>query len=481
MPTRRDFILRGASLAGTAALWPQTAQTADELHLKIAKLVRERLGGQPANIHLLHPTGCRANLIPIITAFKKLTGVSVTLTAGSLDDLESEIRLNLSKGKSAPPIDLALPATFSIPGLVDSNALTDLSELAQQYEPAALKEQMLYTLGNYFGGKFYGYQADGDAYLMFYNRSLPGFKEQAEQYAQQHGRVFNTPDTWDELDRQLKHFHRPNEGSFGGSLYRTRRYVGWEFWSRLHGNGIYPVNAAFEPQFAEPEGVAALESLINASKNLEPGAHKNGLFDNFQSFAKGGKYANLGWGGTQKFILKQGHIPREDLHHGLLPGGTDAQGKPFSTPYFNWGWNYVVLRSSKQTELAYLFSLFATLPSISIRAVQQVEGYFDPHLSSHYNDSNIQQSYGDSFLKAHRHSMVKAIPDFQVRFQERYKRVLSEAVFAADNGHLRPKDALLAAGDQWQRITEEAGRDRQQDHWRNLHERYPTRIKQVLK
>ena len=471
--------MQGGALAA-AALAPSAAQSADALHTSVANTAKAIAGKKSVSLRLLHPQGCRANLEPVVAAFEKLTGIKVHLTAGSLDDLDSEIRLNLTKQKNEVSFDLALPATFNIPDLINNEAIVDLSDFALKHEPALLREKMLYTVGNYFGGSFYGYQADGDAYVMFYNRALPGYGKAAEQYADQFGQSLETPATWEELDRQLSHFHRPSDGMFGGSLYRSRRYVGWEFWSRLHGNGRYPVNSDFEPQFTEPEGLAALESLIGASRHLEPDAARNGLFENFQSFSKGDKFANIGWGGTQKYLLKNGVMGTEDITHGQLPGGLDTQGVPFNTPYFNWGWNYVVLSRSPNQELAYLFSLFATTPDIATRAVQQIDGFFDPHLRSHYKDKKIQAIYGESFLGVHRASMENAIPDFQVRFQGRYKRVLADAVFAADQGLLRPKQALLEAASKWRAITEEAGVQQQRDQWSALRSIYPVQLRRSL-
>ena len=455
-------------------------RSASSLHTIVAKLVRAHVGKNNASLRLLHPEGCRANLVSVVTAFEKLTGVKVQLKAGSLDNLDSEIRLGLTKKQGEETFDLALPATFNIPDLINNDAILDLSAFAAKHEPALLGEKMLYTVGNYFGGKFYGYQADGDAYLMFYNRGIKGYESVAAQYAEQYGKSLLTPKTWTEFDLQLAHFHRPSEGLFGGSLYRSRSYIGWEFWSRLHGNGRYPVDTQFEPQFDGPEGLAALESLIAASKNLEPNASKNGLFDNFKSFSDGRKFANIGWGGTQKHLQNHGAMASKDLGHGLLPGGLDAQGASFNTPYFNWGWNYVVLSKSNNAELAYLFSLFATTPDISTRAVQQVEGYFDPHLDSHYDDQKIQSIYGESFLIAHHQSMQDAMPDFRVRLQGQYKRVLSDAVFAADQGLLRPQQALTAAANKWREITDEAGVEQQRRNWQELRGLYPKQLRRVL-
>ena len=49
---------------------------------------------------------------------------------------------------------------------------------------------------------------------------------------------------------------------------------------------------------------------------------------------------------------------------GLMPGGM-VDGQLLRTPYFNWGWNYVVSSVSREPEVAYLFTLYATSPAMS--------------------------------------------------------------------------------------------------------------------
>ncbi|MEM6988590.1 MAG: extracellular solute-binding protein [Pseudomonadota bacterium] len=451
-----------------------------EAEAALAETVRSRLrNGNSEVLRLLHPDGCEANLAPVAQAFNDATGMRVELVKGSLEFIGSELRFNDVVKTSANAYDLALPATYSLPDLVGEALLRDLSEFAREHEPPWLQEEMLYTLGDYFDGGFYGYQTDGDAYLAFFNYALPGFKSEAARYADRYGIQLSAPKTWLEMDRQIRHFHKPDAGVYGGSLYRTNRYTGWEFWSRLHGKGVLPVSDDFVPQFQSAAGVEALQELIAVSTSLEPAASTNGLFDNFKSFAEGNKFVDLGWGGTQKFLQGETSRVRGNLAHGVLPGGVDSTGRAFAAPIFNWGWNFVVPVQSPNPELAYLFSLFATLPTMSTLSVRQQGGYFDPHQRVHYTDSTIADIYGHSFLTAHERSMSQCIPDFHVYVQERYMRILGEAVHAATRGFLRPDIALREAANQWERLTDDCGREKQTQQWRQLKTSYPTRILEV--
>ena len=113
-------------------------------------------------------------------------------------------------------------------------------------------------------------------------------------------------------------------------------------------------------------GIEALEELVAASEHLHPGARTNGLFDNWQTYARGETYANIGWGGTQKHLNGPTSKVRGNLQFAPPPGGW-LNDELVRTPYFNWGWNYVVSSTSLEPEIAYLFTLFAASPVLRAR------------------------------------------------------------------------------------------------------------------
>jgi multiple sugar transport system substrate-binding protein len=142
-----------------------------------------------------------------------------------------------------------------------------------------------------------------------------------------------------------------------------------------------------EAQVNNEAGIQALAELVAASKSLYPGARTNGLFENFEAYGKGDIYANIGWGGTQKYLDSKSSIKGKRTY-GPTPGGS-VNGKLLKTPYFNWGWNYVVSTLSPEQEIAYLFTLYATSPELSTIAVRDPDGYFDPFRLEHYTDPEI--------------------------------------------------------------------------------------------
>lgn len=409
---------------------------------------------------ILYPEGSLANIEPVASSFTRQTGVEIALVETTVDDINTRMLLDAARGVSA--YDIALPATFGIPDLVEAGALRDVSDFAEKYEPLIDYRPSLYDLGDSYKGKKYGYQTDGDAYVMFYNKEWLEDPAERARFESQFGRALEVPDSWHALDQLMAFFHRPDRHQFGGCLFRTPRYMVWEWWIRFHALGGLPVDEQMRPEIAGSEGVAALSALIRATASLHPSASTNGLFENWQQYAKRNCFANIGWGGTQKYLVSEKPRMRHQMVHTPTPG----------VSYFNWGWNYVVSAHSKQPELAYVFTLFATTGGQSTSAVRE-EGFFDPFRQHHYADEAIVEMYTESFLAAHQQSMKQSIPDFYLEGQGRYIDALQEAIVLAHDGDVTAQEALDYAASRWEEITDEIGRSSQIEQWLALRKKYP--------
>ncbi|MGI9418656.1 MAG: transcriptional antiterminator [Geminicoccaceae bacterium] len=234
------------------------------------------------------------------------------------------------------------------------------------------------------------------------------------------------------------------------------------------------------PLIDSEAGVLALEELIAASQFLYPDARRAGLFDNWKAFARGNIYGNIGWGGTQKYLNGPSSKLRGKLAFGFTPGGI-VDGKKLITPYFNWGWNYVVPAQSQEAEIAYLFALFASSPKQSTRSVSDPEGYFDPHRSEHYQDENIVRTYSRPFLSTHETSMRNAIPDLYLDGHGEHFGALNQGIIAFQEARKDAAATMHEIAKRWTVITHRLGWDKQQARWRALRSKYPADVASRLK
>ena len=470
MPFNRRKFLRlscGGMLASNIPMPVFSKADSDYLSNVIAQIKKAKFSTR--ELRLLYPKGSLGNLQPVVDAFSASSGMTVQLTEASLDNIASQLILSQKLGTQ--PYDVILPPTFAIPDLVEADAIIDLTDMAQEYEPEELFTEALYRKGDFHKERLYGYQADGDVYLMFYNMSFLEH-DQAQRYEDHFGQAFQTPMTWQELDQQMIFFNEPQQQRFGGNLYRNRNYIAWEFWLRMHAKGRLPMADDMTPMINSTQAKEALEDMIRCQNCLPPDIYKQGLFENFKSFAEGNKFCNIGWGGTQKYLQDNNSPIKDSLKFSPALGG-EIHGQRFLLPFFNWGWNYVVGKQTQDPLAAYLFCLFASTPEISTASVSQADGYFDPHRSEHFESEDITQVYGNDFLVAQKNSLLNCIPDFYLRGQGRYLNALKEAVYTACLKQVSVEYALNKVAEKWQGITLELGLNEQQLQWRYLRELYP--------
>ncbi|MBX2808389.1 MAG: extracellular solute-binding protein [Cellvibrionaceae bacterium] len=483
MLNRRRFIKHtlGAGALSSLALQSPLATAANkdlsDLHQQLVAQVNSLRGKRDVSLTLLHPDGCQANLIPVINQFRQATGITIKLIKAGVDDINSTLIFNATLQQ--PLFDIALPATFGIPDLVNANALRPLNDFVREYEPAHYKDYQLYDYGDYFNGDFYGYQTDGDTYLLFYNKDMLNNADNRQRFFNEQGYPLSIPKTWEQLDTMIRFFHQPEKQQYGGCLFRTPGYGAWEWWSRFHAKGYYPLDDTLTPQINNAAGIAALEEMVAISSYLHPKTASDGLFDNWATFAAGKTFCNIGWGGSQKYFNSDKSSVRGKLYYAPAPGGI-IKGELIDCPIFNWGWNYVVSSLSKEPEIAYLFTLYACSPTLSTLSVQQKGGFFDPFREEHYSDKAIKETYSEAFLRAHKESIHNSIPDFYLQNQSTYLAALQENIYLAYQGSLSAQQALDITATEWQRITEKVGHKKQQAFWLALKAKYPEKLRAVL-
>jgi multiple sugar transport system substrate-binding protein len=476
--TARTTIGRRGFLAGIAGLTvsPALAQSLDPAtkHIAIGDLAAGLKRPGDGVLKLLYPKGSDANLAPVAKAFQDLTGIRIELVEAEVLGVATNLLLDRMLGENW--CDVALPATFDIPDLVAGDALIAHDEFNHLGLPPFLDGDLLYSEGDSFEGRTYGFQTDGDSYFPFYNRNIledPGI---AGTYADRFGRAFSKPSSWEELDRQIVHVHGAGRDLGGGLLIRSPGFLEWEFWLRLLARGIWPMNDDLAPQIHGAEGVAVLEDMIRIAPYLTPDhGGDNALFDNWIEFEKNRSFMTMSRGGGQKYLQRRGGPLRGRISFGQMPGG-EAPDTPDTLPNFNWGWSYAVVKGGTAPELAHLFCRFAVTPVISAMAVRRGNGFFDPFRLSHYEDTEIGRIYGPEFLEAHRVSMTGAIPDFYLADRSAYFSSLFAALSQTLAGRQDPARALAQAADEWDLISSEGDLGKQRRRWRQLREKYPADV-----
>lgn len=463
MLSRRDVIFQAAA----AAAMPSAA---------FAQALSAQIEAFDRPLRVLAPNGSQANLRPVLQSFEAHFGCTTDLITTDVDNINAMLTLEALTGENR--VDVALPATFGIPDLAEGGVIRALGPASSEALPREPHVTSLYETGDFFDGQRWGYQTDGDAYLMFYHADMMSDPELTARFEDRFGEALEVAATWPMLDRQMAFFHQPDRGMYGGCLFRTEIYAAWEWWARFHANGVWPFSLQMEPQIDGGAGVAALEAMLDSAAHLV--GSDLGLFDNWARYKRGDIFANIGWGGTQKALNAPGSKMRNRVIPGRLPCGQSGQHR-VPVAYFNWGWSYVVTQRCPVPDLAHLFTRHAVSPAVSAMAVAQSDGFFDPFRKEHYDAPTIVEAYGRPFLDEHRRAMTAAMPDLYLARRNEYFEELSYWLALALSREVAPDTALRRVADAWRLITTRVGHAAQEKRWQSLRRKYPQELRAHLK
>lgn len=475
---RKDFISKSALIAPLAysRLGSALADDKQESFRIISDKAKALASGKPLSI--LYPEGSKGNLLPVIQLFSNLTDISVNLQEAPRDEINTYILLGNMKKDSK--FDVVLPSTFGLPDLIETKSIADLSDFVKKYEPEEIKKKMFYHAGNDYKNRSYAYLADGDVSLMYYNTKFLESMIDKKKYHEEFGQDLRIPETWNELDQQIRFFYNPKKETYGGCLFRNSIHAVGEWWLRFHSKGFYPFGTDLKPQIDQEAGIRALEELIKITPYLHPDVMKDDVSDNVKNFEKGHSYCNINWGGAQKYYVQNKSNFLKSLTYALPPGMVTKE-KVHRFSYFSWGTSYAVSSKSRQQELAYLFILFASCPLPSTLSVREMSGRFDPYRVEHYADSLIQNSYGKNFLTMHKRGITNCIPGLYLQGQSKYMNALKANIDLALQKKLKPHQAMKVVANEWEKITDDQGRASQLEQWRTIKAQYPANLQKLLK
>ncbi|MCW5625346.1 MAG: extracellular solute-binding protein, partial [Burkholderiales bacterium] len=218
----------GTVLSVTPFLIPRiagAATTPENAHEAAAATAKQLAAGRSVTLKILQPSGSLGNIKPAADRFTAATGIKFDFIEVPNGEINQKILLEAVSKSGA--FDIALPATFGIPDLAESGILVNLDTYAQKHEPQGFRDDDLYTIGDYYKGSLFGYQTDGDTYLTFYRKDWLEDAEEKKRFADKNGYALKVPETWEEFDATLAHFHRPDKGRYGGALFRTQYFIAW--------------------------------------------------------------------------------------------------------------------------------------------------------------------------------------------------------------------------------------------------------------
>ncbi len=338
-------------------------------------------------------------------------------------------------------------------------------------------------------GKVLSQTIDGDVHTYTYRIDLFEDPKEQEAFKAKYGYDLAVPKTWKEYLDIAEFFTRPDQGLWGAAeAFRRGGQQFWFFFSHAAAytnNPELPGSMFFDPetmdaQINNPGWVRGLEEYIRASKLAPPNA-LNFSFGEVNAAMAGGQVAeSIGWGDTGVIASdpKQSKISGK-VGSAMLPGSTEIwnyktkQWDKFPeivySPFMAFGgWQAAVPLASKNQEAAWNFIEFLSSPEVSGEAAVTGGTGVNPYRATHTSNLKLWSSLFSEreaveYLKAQGDSVTakNVALDMRLPGYFSYTEVVEIELGKALAGEVTPQQALDTVAAEWNRLTDEFGRDAQ--------------------
>ena len=342
-------------------------------------------------------------------------------------------------------------------------------------------------------GRVVAQTIDGDVHSGTYRRDL--FEDPKEQAAfkEKYGYDLAPPRTWKEYYDIAEFFTRPDEGLWGTAEAFVRG--GQQFWFFFSHAAAYvnhpdnPGSMFFNPetmdaQLNNPGWLRALEDYIRSSKYAPPGALNWNSGDIRTAFAGGQVAMNFDWGdtGTISVDPKQSKVagnvgffvlPGSDEIWNYKTGQWDKFDQVIHSPFMAYGgWVASVPATSQEQACAWDYIAWYASPENSMKDVTTGGTGINPYRLSHFQNIDAWLAAGtftreeaESYLEVQLASIDpqrnNVALDMRLPGYFQYTEVLEIELSKALAGQVTPQEALDTVAAEWNRLTDELGRDTQ--------------------
>ena len=324
-------------------------------------------------------------------------------------------------------------------------------------------------------GKVVSMPYDGDIHIMFWNKPAFDRPDNRAKFKAKYKYDLQPPKTWRQWDDAAEFFHGWGwDGSsaklFGaGASYKpSASGFSYHWWrARFFSYGGMYFDANMKPLINGPAGLRALEEMVKTMPYYPPGVL---LFESEEPktmLIKGEVPMLYSWTSTGKRVGNRDEsLIVGKAGFGIVPGA-EIDGKVVHRPPLTPGRSMAVSVYSQKKEATMKVLEFISLPDQSLKIVMDPKTIMDPWRISHLRSDVFKKAFpgADEYLKAIELSFPYVVPDPVIPAANEYQRKLSFEITEALAKRKSPKDALEAAAQEWDKITERRGVDKQKAQW----------------
>ena len=338
-----------------------------------------------------------------------------------------------------------------------------------------------------WGGEIKSATMDGDMHMLNYRADLFEDPDNMSAFKAEYGYDLAAPVTWDQYYDIAAFFNASDAVDYGtAEAYARGGQQFWYFFSHAASytnNPNNPGSMFFDPETmdAQINNAGWLRALEDYKRGLDfnpPGSLNHGSGDVRPLYAGGTVAMNLDWADSGILGATEGSIAG-NVRTAMLPGATqiwnhvsgdwDEFNAPVASPFLAFGgWQLAVPSDSANQEAAWSYVAELTSPELSGEAIVTANTGVNPYRLSHYDDiekwlSIFTEEEARSYLAAQRASLDAPNVALDLRLPGffSYTEILEIELSKALAGQVEPQEALDTIAAEWDKLTDEFGRDSQ--------------------
>jgi multiple sugar transport system substrate-binding protein len=401
--------------------------------------------------------------------WKRLTGIDIEVVEAAPPQLHAKVVAAHRAKASVYDVIEAWPAW--IPDLAERGVIAPIDDFVEKYDAnstLADYHPLYRSLMNY-KGKTWGFYDDGDIWTLYYRTDIFGDRRLRQAYKARFKRELRVPNTWDaflEVAQFITDQLAPNVygtamgralGDPGNQLYFFQQFQanGGKFFDTRSMNAL--INGSI--------GVKTMNQILAQNRASIPGVERLDFITSWVHWLNGKTAMMVNWPATARISE---NVAQRAQAFAFLPASKIAGNVGYATgplPAFAPGvGSYLkcIAADSKHEEAAYLFTQWATSPSVSLRRVLLPYTLTDPYRISHFRSQQLRNRWpsGVEYLRALCEGANHGVLDLTITGAADYALALDRAMSAIYAGQ-SVQDGLDDAARAWNAITRRLGVDHQ--------------------
>src|SRR4051794_31672919 len=407
--------------------------------------------------------------------WEKLTGIKVKVVASPFPQIYSKaVSEHIAQSGALDVID---GSPVWMPDFADRGVIVPISDWIKKYKAQATLNDYhpLYRSLMDYKGKTWGYFDDGDVWALYYRKDVFGDPKLKKAYQAKFKKPLRVPQSWAEFN-QTSQFITDQMAPkiYGGGEGRALGNPGNQFY-------FFQIFRALGGQFFDPKtmkaeinnatGQKAMQLIMDEIKASPPGILKLTFVDSWVLWLNGKTAMMYAWPPTGRISENYAQadkafafLPKSKIvgkvGYALVPNKNGEHAGSFIK---------YTAADSKNKEAAYLFTQWATSPSISLQRVQLPYTLRDPYRISHYKSKQYASRWPAAklYLRTLNEAANNSVLDPIMSGAADYANALDRGMTAIYAGK-DIKSGLDEVASEWDGVTKRLGEDKQRESWQTF-------------